>query len=169
MFFGAIIWRFANTTVSEGESGKMGRIPYSSPSTGRSVEDHIRTVRWNSDSSFKTGVGKGPYLEVVSDRPAGRGILTWTRVLGTSSNLSNWPLTSTGGLQFSHPASRNCTPHRRALPRCWVCHWQIQNSFGRCQYFESMWVEEQVTWMQRKTFDIVILSASREWSIISDY
>ena len=64
MFFGAII--FANTTVSEGESGKS-RIPYSSPSR-RSVEAHVHTVSWNSGLWSKNGVGKG-----MGDRYAGRG------------------------------------------------------------------------------------------------
>jgi hypothetical protein len=52
--------------------GRAGRIPNSSPSTGRSVEAHLRTSPWNWSSLSKNGVGKGSYLEVMSDRYAGR-------------------------------------------------------------------------------------------------
>ena len=52
--------------------GRAVRILYSSPSTERSVEAHACTVARNSDWLSKHGVGKGTYLEVMSDRYAGR-------------------------------------------------------------------------------------------------
>jgi hypothetical protein len=53
--------------------GRAARIPNSSSSTVQSVEVHLSTRDRNSGSSCKNDVVKGPYLEVVSDRYAGRG------------------------------------------------------------------------------------------------
>jgi hypothetical protein len=53
--------------------GRAARIPNSSSSTVEIVEAHVFTRDRNSGSSCKNDGGKGPYLEVVSGRYAGRG------------------------------------------------------------------------------------------------
>ena len=53
--------------------GRAVRIPYSSSSTEESVEAQVCTAGWNLVWLSKYDVGKGTYLEVMSDRYAHRG------------------------------------------------------------------------------------------------